>query len=161
MAHVGRFYKVLFRRDLSININSNRFALPEAFLFSASFSASGAPMNSYTITGAIALPTSAPDSDQPEWETPNHSQHGRTFKTRVFLHAINETTGLLEIRFEFIASGIVRATGRPEQLNLGDCRSFDVGFSLGSWVTDDAAYWGGGTIGGGGQLDPAGWSLYP
>lgn len=162
MAHVGKFYKLHFRRDLCINCVQHRRSLPEARTIDCRFSTVSVPTTEYHIDRALARPVVGTERELPEYETLPLTMHGRTFTVR--LSTVLDVLGDNETKllWQFYSAGIVvmHFTARPQFSGRCDAYKHDQ-FSDGPPITDDPEFWGGFQINGNFNSSFANWEEWP
>lgn len=70
MAHVGKFYKLWFRRDLAVSLNNYKFAYPEAFVLTIS-GISSTFFQLHGIDDSLLVNTRRDSTTIREWVGPN------------------------------------------------------------------------------------------
>lgn len=83
MAHVGNQYKLLDRRDLSLDLTSYRPAMGEALRITFDLVTRPPSPKVYAVSAAIAPVASQPFSHQPFWQTEEITRNGRIFRLRM------------------------------------------------------------------------------
>jgi len=161
MAHIGKEYKVHFRRDLCPNCTNYRFAFPECLRVAASWWTGTTTPTNYAFGFVLAYPTSPPRDFPLVWETNPITLHGRTFTWEVQFDEFDDAVPSMGFKYSVLdATGIV-ASGRGVNSASGVCSGWN-GFSSTVMADFDPAFWGDASGTWQGVLNGfAGWSLYP
>lgn len=144
MAHIGRTYKLLFRRDIATNVlnrsaYSDQYKLPGGFLTvgmlpGTTYSWSAKPFNRIT----------AEEESEPEWKSDPITSNGKTFTVSLVVRTDSDSDGWRINRFVIRSGGVDRAILANLSVNL-----FGAGYYAFLCNNDpapelwDAAYWGG------------------
>ena len=161
MAHVGKLYPVLDRRDLCLNCNQNIFALPQNWKWSFDFTVvtTGSPRY-MGVTGIMAV-TSAPFEFAATWEGPPITQHSRTFVPRAVFEQADDGNFRTRILWQMLDGATIVAEWRGTNASIGLCNRYVfTGFQQTQWSD---AFWGGPALGGGSDMEANAvvWSQLP
>jgi len=144
MAHVGKNYRLLARRDLAINVGTYRVAYPLDYKIVLNMQTVSGSGDQYLLTDEPMPLTSDQWIDQPEWSSEDITQHGRTYRLEGFVEMFEDS----EVLFSTVHASFVNA-GTP----VLEARCFRLTNSYGVMVANlgqpfqvisyDSAFWGG------------------
>lgn len=81
MAHVGKLWPLLFRRDICLGCSNHRFAYPRHFVITYRFRVLSSPQVLYeNLSGVPCRLTTSDDTVDPEWSTDPITENGRTWR---------------------------------------------------------------------------------
>lgn len=143
MAHVGKFYPLLPRRDLCLGCkNHNRsLALHWSISCTVSVSAFGAPIVNTQFAPAELI--TDPWSSQPEWRTDWINQSGRQFRYLISFDGWDYEQQLTFVRVRILDATDVRLMFRMRNTAPGVCSIFPGSFAPYVPLYFDSGYWGG------------------
>lgn len=162
MAHIGKLFKLHFRRDLCLGCTNNRAAWPEAWNCSYDVSLSNGAVDIYRVENAIVPRSSEPDDPDMVWLGDEITQHGRTFRTRVRFVGYEQSQRLSKIVFELEHDGIARLSVEPDQSFVERCDGYTAGiFTSSNWIVHDPTFWGHPHANGTLVMVAARWNVFP
>jgi len=162
MAHIGKNYKLLFRRDICLNCTNYRFAFPEAWMFSCALVSSNPENLHWNLNNVLLRPIDPPETSRPRWESEALFQHQVSFKVIAEFDGYTPLQGLTHIVIRFHTGSHYWLESVPVQFAPGRCDSYRYDtFGQGSLIVLDPTIFGGAT--GTGQLVifAARWQQWP
>lgn len=100
MAHVGRTYKVLKRRDLCLNCRNYRRGLAEARIGSGHVQVAGTEIAVYTWPATLCAPITPLDSGDPIWVSNDITVEGKTFHIRLSLNQFQNVESWTDVVYQ-------------------------------------------------------------
>jgi len=162
MAHVGKFYKLHFRRDLCLGCIQNNRAWPEAFRSDASIAPQQPQQPTIIIPPTLVLPVGDQTSSDLRWKSDAIMILGRPCTIRIEFAGFDLPLQRVKILWE-----IWDATHRVAHKEItnetpGQCDRFflDAGFPR-PLVNDHPAWWGSQDLLASGVSRGAIWAEYP
>lgn len=162
MAHIGRQYKLLFRRDICLGCVNYRHAFPEAFLISYRLR-SGPPENLEWHHSRLLLPAiDPPETARPRWESIDLFQHDVSFRITAEFDGYTPAQQLTNMIIRWHTGSNYFTEVLPAQRLVGRCGVYDYDvFGAGSATVLEPTIWGGADAAGQCFLTPAMWQDYP
>lgn len=143
MAHVGKYYPVHFRRDLSLNAISTSDVMPKTFeMVGIAFGGAGGA-DAYDLNGIEVPPYPDDKTWPPLWRSEEVTMHGRTFRIELRWDDFNDDESHIWLTMAITSGGAdVYRVGWANSDNL-TYYQFARSFGRPGFPFVDTAYWGG------------------
>lgn len=162
MAHVGKFWKLHFRRDALVNCVQHNRSWPEAFLLECALHFSGPQQPSIIIAPTVAPCVTPYDKWPAEWRTAPMNIKGSPCTVRFKFIGWDFVGGVNLTELSIWNSSHRLCHIAPTQVVGGSAASFDITGSFGrSMIVDDPGFWGSTAIDTAGTERPARWNQWP
>jgi len=159
MAHVGRFYKLLHRRDICLGCKNYRFAFPEAWV--AAWDILGGTRR-WTRQGLILRPIDPPQTHRPRWESEQIVDNGVPYKCIAEFDGYTPLLQLTHVIVRWHTGSAYHINFLPVQPGVGNCSSYFYStFGSGTAEVLNPDVIGGLSVTGSLSIAAARWNIYP
>lgn len=162
MAHVGKNYKLLHRRDICLGCKNYRVAFPEAWFCNWAIHMNGPGQITWRNDGILFPPIDPPETHRPRWETVAMLQNSVSFKVIIEFDGYTPLQQTSNLICRFHTGSHYWMETHPRQRQSGFCNIYDYDqFGVGFNVVLDPVVAGGNSGSGTFTIRPASWSQWP
>jgi len=162
MAHVGRFYKLLHRRDICLGCRNYRFAFPEAFSLDFDLLSNNPENLRWRRQNLICPAIDPPQTHRPRWESADLFDNSVSYRCTIEFDGYTPLQQLTNMIVRFHTGSHYWLQVYPAQILAGRCNAYRYDtFGQGSLNVLDPVIFGGNIGTGQLSLAAATWQQYP
>lgn len=162
MAHIGKFYKLLVRRDLCVGCLQNNRGLPEAWRVGGEIRVTAPTLKIFTVPVKLLTLITDEWSSAPSWESEPFVIAGHTARLRFVWGGWDFDRQVTKL-FMHVWDGVSRGNSLPNFIVGNRCDDYHISTSFGNQTMNqiDKVWWGGTAVDWRMDINPAGWQYWP